>query len=557
MMQQNRKLLLPVLTSIAMRNLMRNKTRTVLSAVGIIIGIFAICSLGMSGAALTETIDDMREENVNLLMLSPNAKYNSIGQDENTFGVSYKFSKDDVSRIESAVKKVTSDYALSPIEYVIKSVTVNHKTQMQSAYLFGDKDNLEVMIGGYLKEGYLPRTDTNVIILTSTAEKYNLKPGSHLKATTVNDETITLKVTGIIDDTLPSSVFGLTLTPDLILAPEGLYDILNGNTAVKSDSANSTMPVSNSDTDFAPKITTDITAAYNINTNTDISGGVFLNYDMLKILFAGILTNGSIPHQTNDILIFKEFAKKYNLDVGFTLPISSSSSSGTVRLNIAGLIDDGIAEHLHISENYIIGTSELYAMLYPKTDEITYSYVMIRLDNPAIRERATASIVQELNGNLNKISDDHVSVRDLSALTGDLENAFSMAVLLGIGISTIALVVASISIANVMIISVKERKQEIGVMRSIGTTRRQITMIFLIEEAAIGIFGSVIGVILSCIFIPILLMLIMHSAAYFLLPSVLIYIPLGLLAGIAVCVLSGLYPAVKASRLNPIEAMER
>ena len=433
-MQRKKKLLLPVLTTVSIRNLKRSKVRTLLSVMGIIIGIFALCTLGMSGAAFTEIVNDMGESNLNLLLVTPSTNSNSIIKTKYASDFP-PISKEDVSKIESAVKKTTNAYELSTVTYVVKPVTINRNSVMTSTYLFGDKKHLDVVLGGYLKEGHMPRMATDVILLSSTADTYNLKTGSHLKAETANKETITLTVTGLIDDSLYSKALSLVFTSNIISAPKELYDILNGNR----------MP-------------------------------------------------------------------------------------------------DG-------------STTEENAMLTPADTEMPYNYVIIRLDDPAVRERAAAAIETELNGKPGKSGDDHVRVQDLSVLLGDLENVFSMAVLFAIGMSGIALIVASISIANVMIIAVKERKHEIGVMRSIGTTRKQITLIFLFEAAAMGIFGS--GVILACIFVPALLILLVQSVAYFLLPSVLVYVPIGFFVGIAVCVLSGLYPAVKAARLSPIEAMDR
>ncbi|MCQ2511287.1 MAG: FtsX-like permease family protein, partial [Lachnospiraceae bacterium] len=141
------------------------------------------------------------------------------------------------------------------------------------------------------------------------------------------------------------------------------------------------------------------------------------------------------------------------------------------------------------------------------------------------------------------------------AFASDLQNILSMTVLLGVVVSAISLIIAAVSITNIMIISVQERKPEIGLMRVIGTTRRQITLMFLFESGLIGLFGSLAGVVISVILISLPLLLILHDVSYLLLPSVWIYIPLGVAVGILVCVISGLYPAIKAARLNPVEAI--
>lgn len=64
----------PTMLAISLRNLKRSRTRTVLSALGIIIGVFAICSLGMAGAAFTMSINDMLEENTSMLLMALHLK---------------------------------------------------------------------------------------------------------------------------------------------------------------------------------------------------------------------------------------------------------------------------------------------------------------------------------------------------------------------------------------------------------------------------------------------------------------------------------------------------
>ncbi len=135
-----------------------------------------------------------------------------------------------------------------------------------------------------------------------------------------------------------------------------------------------------------------------------------------------------------------------------------------------------------------------------------------------------------------------------------LKNAFvNIAGVVRIGafvISFIALVAAGIGIMNIMLVSVTERTQEIGVRKSIGARRRDILRQFLTEAVFISEAGGVLGIILGVIGGDIL-------AAW--LQADLIF-PFGwALAGLMVCsaigIGFGLYPAYRAAALNPIEAL--
>jgi len=118
-----------------------------------------------------------------------------------------------------------------------------------------------------------------------------------------------------------------------------------------------------------------------------------------------------------------------------------------------------------------------------------------------------------------------------------------------ISIAVIVLIVSGIGIMNVLMVAVKERTREIGILKSIGFSRKDILLEFLLEAIFISIIGSFIGVILS-IFAPYVLKLLNLSfiaSTYGIL--------LGVLFSVGTGIFFGYYPAVKASKLKPIEAL--
>ena len=117
-------------------------------------------------------------------------------------------------------------------------------------------------------------------------------------------------------------------------------------------------------------------------------------------------------------------------------------------------------------------------------------------------------------------------------------------------IAAISLVVGGIVIMNIMLVSVTERTREIGVRKALGAKRRDILMQFLIESAVLSLVGGLIGVLLGIGFAKIITIVVAF-------PSVVALwsVFAGLLVAIAVGLFFGIYPASKASALDPIQAL--
>jgi len=119
-----------------------------------------------------------------------------------------------------------------------------------------------------------------------------------------------------------------------------------------------------------------------------------------------------------------------------------------------------------------------------------------------------------------------------------------------LGLGAVALLVGGVGIANVMVISVLERRQEIGVRRALGATRAHVRRQFLTEALSLAGIGGLVGVLLGAAV----------TAVYATSQDDRIVVPLtGIVGGVAASVLvgaiAGLYPAVRAARLAPTEAL--
>lgn len=183
----------------------------------------------------------------------------------------------------------------------------------------------------------------------------------------------------------------------------------------------------------------------------------------------------------------------------------------------------------------IFGTERSASTIYVRADEDETSVARIRELLPAAADPESA--------------EDVAVSRPSDALEAQVaaEGAFTS---LFLGLGAVALLVGGIGIANVMIISVLERRSEVGLRRALGARKRHITAQFLSESFVLGSAGGVVGVLLGT----------GATAAYAAYEGLGLRVPLvavggGLLAAALLGAVAGLYPAMRAARLAPTEAL--
>ena len=175
--------------------------------------------------------------------------------------------------------------------------------------------------------------------------------------------------------------------------------------------------------------------------------------------------------------------------------------------------------------------------------------------NPSeIYVRANVNDVTQVSNLLAAVADpqnsDGVSVSRPSDVLEARAAAKGQFTTLLLGLGAVALLVGAIGIANIMVISVLERRGEIGLRRALGATKRHITSQFLAESALLAALGGIAGLLLGAL--ATLVYALAQGQPWVVPAYALVAAPV---AGFVIGAVAGLYPASKAARLSPTEAL--
>ena len=233
---------------------------------------------------------------------------------------------------------------------------------------------------------------------------------------------------------------------------------------------------------------------------------------------------------------------------GTTLPVVNETYTAQVSavlqrvggLGIGGPSDTGVYIPLTQAESFF------------GTDQCNMIIVQLKSSNNATVTNVSKAITNYFGG--------QVTVISATAVLSLLSTVFGTIQLFLGGIAAISLLVAGIAIMNIMIVSLIERTREIGILKALGMKSRTVLTIFLGESVIIGVIGSFVGIALGWILANVTARLLASGAfggnGFRVTPLLTPEVFLGALGfGIGVSVIFALYPAWRASKLKPVEAL--
>ncbi|SDG79514.1 putative ABC transport system permease protein [Selenomonas sp. WCT3] len=142
------------------------------------------------------------------------------------------------------------------------------------------------------------------------------------------------------------------------------------------------------------------------------------------------------------------------------------------------------------------------------------------------------------------------NVRNLTSLMETVSQSTAMLTMLLGAIAGISLLVGGIGIMNIMMVSVTERTREIGIRKALGATFMNIMTQFLIESMVIGVIGGIIGIVVGCAASQIIATVGNFKTVITVAPIIISFV-----FAVGTGLFFGIYPARKAAKLDPIEAL--
>ena len=249
-------------------------------------------------------------------------------------------------------------------------------------------------------------------------------------------------------------------------------------------------------------------------------------------------TEGRIPEPfQSGALVGQSVADEHDIQPGNTITVNGTS----VRVR-AVLESSGSFSQLNPDNRIYLPVSSF--------EESNYAQVYVTAESGTAANETAIAVRESLNGR-----EERVRVQELGDIVDQVNETFSIINTVLTGIASISLLVAGISILNVMLMSTVERREEIGVLRAVGYQKRDVLKVMLMEATLLGVLGGLIGVGLSLLAgLAINHYTVNDATAVFRLINGA-YLLGAFAFGVVVSILSGLYPAWKAASEEPVEAL--
>ena len=293
------------------------------------------------------------------------------------------------------------------------------------------------------------------------------------------------------------------------------------------------------------------------NSQNYLASLIGMNVETINVLYdTNDLESGNLldVNDQNKCIIGYNIAHEYfdsDINIGSKIRINGN------KFVVNGIFIEQGMGGLGSSDDSIVLTDLDFKKI---TGESNITSATIRVYNVNTVETIADEIETAVNENHG--DDEFASATTMSSILDSIQNIIGIIQMMLVAIASIALIVASIGIMNTMLTSVMERTREIGIMKAIGADNKDVMLIFIIEGMLVSIVGGIIGLFLGYFGSQGITSLLSSNSMMgggggisfspiISISSVILAVGVSLIVGI----FSSLYPAWKAARMSPIEAV--
>jgi putative ABC transport system permease protein len=302
---------------------------------------------------------------------------------------------------------------------------------------------------------------------------------------------------------------------------------------------------------IAPSSSRTMTAIFgNENYNTSVTGTDNRFFDVREWSMAGgrLFQSGEITAGSSVCIIGETVRRQL---FGREDPIDETIRLQKLSCNVVGLLaakgasasgpdqDDVIVIPLRTFQRRVSGNRDVSSML-----------VAIKSDVSTTKAAREVSSLLRERRRIKPGEDDDFDVMDTKQMASTMTSVTSTLTGLLSAVAAVSLLVGGIGIMNIMLVSVTERTREIGIRLAIGAQARQVLLQFLVEAVVLSLFGGLAGIVVGLLFAALATSLLNVP---FIVDTATVAI--AFLFSAMVGIVFGYFPALRASRLNPIEAL--
>lgn len=271
----------------------------------------------------------------------------------------------------------------------------------------------------------------------------------------------------------------------------------------------------------------------------------------LQLMYGREINKSDISENSSVCMVDQAFAQSmFGKDNAVGHKISLIVKGNTENFDIVGVIKTGSGLLQSAMGNYVPNFVYIpYTTMQTLTGATNYSQIITKA-NPEVNLTSLATTLENTLIFLNGAESNSYTITNLAKQKESLTNILSIVTSILSAVGAVSLVVAGLSIMTVMLVSVGERKREIGIKKAIGATRFIIVREFLCEALTLSVIGCIVGILIS------FSLVVIGSKLLDVTISIdLKTVSITCLFSVVMGAVFGVYPALIAAKLNPAETL--